>query len=122
MSEMIERVARALCVDGDGRGEDDTHGGPHPMGQWLDPGEAWWTGYIVAARAAIAAMNRAPPSAVILSATDLACYEFPGEEEAGLRDAFVKGFLAAVGLSQEVPPSPTPPPPIQSATVGEGEG
>lgn len=54
MSEMVERVARAICLD---RDPDCTDGGPHPVGGWLDEGRAWWTGYEDAARAAIEAMR-----------------------------------------------------------------
>ncbi len=59
---MIERVARALC--GDGREADDVTGGPHPSGIWLEEGEAWWTGYVEQASAAIAAM-REPNDAMV---------------------------------------------------------
>lgn len=51
---MDERVARAMCLD---RDPDDKSGGPHPLGLWLDEGEAWWTGYKDAARLAIKAMR-----------------------------------------------------------------
>lgn len=50
----LERAARALCFD---RDPDDKAGGPHPMGTWLDEGEAWWTGYVGSVRAVLQAIR-----------------------------------------------------------------
>ena len=62
MSEMVERVARALCD----RDPDGTQGGPMSSGIWLDEGEANWTAFTDKARAAIAAMRE--PTAAMLEA------------------------------------------------------
>lgn len=53
---LVEAVARAMC---EARDPDDTTGGPHPQGIWLDDGEAYWTGYINAATAALRAIEDA---------------------------------------------------------------
>jgi hypothetical protein len=56
MSEMVERVAKAIAGTR-GRDPEDLEGGPHPSGLWLDKGESWWRGDIEAARAAIEVMR-----------------------------------------------------------------
>lgn len=63
MSEMVERVARAMC-DVSVRDPDDRSGGAHPSGIWLDAGDPWWVGYEDMARAAIAAMRGPTPKMI----------------------------------------------------------
>lgn len=67
MSDMLERCARALCID---RDPDNIQGGPHPHGLWIDEGEPWWTGYTVAARAVLEALRE--PTSDVLSAGERA--------------------------------------------------
>ncbi|NBB65071.1 hypothetical protein GVN18_38085 [Pseudomonas sp. ODNR1LW] len=41
-----------------------------------------------------------PVAAAVLSATDRACYEYPGADQAGLRAAFVAGAMAAASVAE----------------------
>lgn len=72
MSEMVERVARAIASTR-GRDPDDTAGGPHPGGTWLEKGEPWWRGDVDAARAAIEAMRE--PTEKMIEAGQLYCWD-----------------------------------------------
>jgi hypothetical protein len=68
MSEMIERVARALCVaEGKNPDEDWTRQGPVVLDIALAPGkEQRWCTYVRQARAGIAAMRK--PTEVMIAA------------------------------------------------------
>lgn len=57
----LERACRAICRE---RDPDDVAGGPHPMGQWLDEGEKWWTGYADTVRAVLTEI-REPSEAMV---------------------------------------------------------
>lgn len=70
--EMVERVARAMCVADNRRDPDDTSGGLHPLGQILDEGEPWWHGFVEVARAGIEAMAAAePPFVIVMNGKEL---------------------------------------------------
>jgi hypothetical protein len=102
MSEMIERVARAMCKEISGRDADDKDGGPHPLGTWLDPVERWWTGYIDAARAAIAAM-REPTEAMLAAAVQFPDHlraEHPDKDDQWHAAMWAATKAEQMGLSQ----------------------
>lgn len=116
MSEMIERVARAMCI-ADGF-DPDKDFGYYTSGVMPDPHVAQWTRYTQKARAAIEAMQE--PDSVMLDAG----YDISHARDGAIAYALVFKIWRAMGKAalrdQVIVNAPPPPPPDTGGLVKKG--